>query len=123
MGAGFMDIMMQKANLLADNILQFVKLVNKSYQQNKKSNLHYQLMLMVEDFKFQSLANEIKRVNNVISEENYTLLLVERFKKGMPVIEELVGRNYDELYIFTAKIYTLKNLCTLFNEKEELTEV
>lgn len=118
-----MDIMMQKANLLADNILQFVKLVNKSYQQNKKSNLHYQLMLMVEDFKFQSLANEIKRVNNVISEDNYTLLLVERFKKGMPVIEELVGRNYDELYIFTAKIYTLKNLCTLFNEKEELTEV
>jgi hypothetical protein len=114
MEAVVMNIMMQKANLLADNILGFVDLVNKTYRLNKKSNLLYQLTLMVEDYKFQSTAHEIKRVNAVTSEEDYTLLLVERFKKGLPAIEEFIERNYDELYLFTAKIHTLKNITAIF---------
>lgn len=118
-----MKIQMEKANLLADNILLFVDMINKTYQQNKKSNLHFQLMLMVEDYKFQSLANEIKRVNQVTAEKNYTLLLIGRFKKGLLVIEEFIERNYDQLYLFTAKIHTLKNLCKLFVLNEEGMDV
>lgn len=118
-----MKIQMEKANLLADNILLFVNLINKTYQKNKKSNLHFQLMLMVEDYKFQSLANEMKRVNQLTAEVEYTFLLVERFKKGLPVIQEFIERNYDELYLFTAKIHTLKNLCKLFVLNGEGMEV
>ncbi|MGA9225968.1 MAG: hypothetical protein WB217_06450, partial [Mesobacillus sp.] len=73
-----------------------------------------QIKLWIEDFKFQSLANELTRVNQVTCDEKYTQLLVARFRKGILIIDEYVERNYEDLFIFTAKLYTLKNISITF---------
>lgn len=108
-----MNFQMQKANMLAENIKKFINFVYKNFdnKNNSKSNLDkiYQLKMWIEDFRFQSLADELMRVNQVTSDEQYTQLLVDRFRKGMMIIDEYVERNFEDLYIFTAQIYTLKN--------------
>jgi hypothetical protein len=113
---------MQKAKLLAENIRVFIKFVHKALENKNNSRSYtdkiYQLKLWIEDFKFQSLADELTRVNQVTCDEKYTKLLVDRFRKGIMIIDEYVERNYEELYIFTAKLYTLKNLSTSFYEGE-----
>lgn len=108
-----MNFQMQKANMLAENIKIFIDFVYKTFdnKNNPKSYLDkiFQLKMWVEDFKFQSLADELTRVNQVTCDEKYTQLLVERFRKGIMIIDEYVERNYEDLYIFTAQLYTLKN--------------
>jgi hypothetical protein len=112
-----MNIQMQKANMLAENINKFINFVYKNfdYKNNSKSYLDkiYQLKMWIEDFRFQSLADELMRVNQVTSDEQYIQLLVDRFRKGIMIIDEYVERNYEDLYIFTAQIYTLKNQSSL----------
>lgn len=117
-----MKFQMQMANLLADNIRVFIKYVFKTLDNNKNSKSYsdkiYQIKLWIEDFKFQSLADELTRVNQVTCDEEYTKLLVDRFREGIMIIDEYVERNYEELYIFTAKLYTLKNQSSYFYEDE-----
>ncbi|MEH7884243.1 hypothetical protein V7654_07940 [Bacillus sp. JJ1609] len=117
-----MKYQMQKANLLAENIRVFIKFVNKTLDNKNNpqsySNRIYQLKLWIEDFKFQSLADELSRVNQVTCDEKYTRLLVGRFRKGIMIIDEYVERNYEDLYIFTAKLYTLKNISITFFYEE-----
>jgi len=113
-----MNFRMQKANLLAENIRVFIKFVYKTLDNKNNprsySDKVYQIKLWIEDFKFQSLANELTRVNQVTCDEKYTQLLVARFRKGILIIDEYVERNYEDLFIFTAKLYTLKNISITF---------
>ena len=117
-----MNFNMKIANLLAENINGFVEFVYKS-QDNKSSlilNMDklYQIRLFVEEFKLQILADELKRINQFSWNEKYTHLLVERFRKGIDVIDEYVERNYDDLFIFTARLHTLKSLSLLLRKEE-----
>lgn len=117
-----MNFQMQKANLLAENIRVFIKFVYKTVDNKNNprsySDKVYQIKLWIEDFKFQSLANELTRVNQVTCDEKYTQLLVERLIKGIQIIDEYVERNYEELFIFTGKLYTLKNQSSFFHGEE-----
>lgn len=117
-----MNFNMKIANQLAENINGFVKLVYKSESQKNSIILNmdklYQLRLLVEEFKLQILADEMKRINQFSWNEKYTHLLVERFRKGIEVIDEYVERNYDDLFIFTARLYSLKSLSFLLIKEE-----
>ena len=108
--------------LLAENIQVFIKFVYKTLENKNNprsySDKVYQIKLWIEDFKFQSLAYELTRVNQVTCDEKYTQLLVDRLIKGIQIIDEYVERNYEELYIFTGKLYTLKNQSSSFHEGE-----
>ncbi|RRN73928.1 hypothetical protein EI200_04410 [Peribacillus simplex] len=119
-----MNFEMQIANMLAKNIMGFIEFVRENHE-NKNNCLClnrdklYQLKLLVEEFKFQVLADELKRINRFTWDERYTTLLVDRFRKGMSIIEEYVENNYDDLFIFTARLYTLNSLSLTFCKEEE----
>lgn len=109
-----MNFEMQKANMLAENIKAFADYVHKCHIQKTGLILNhdklYQVKLWVEEYKFQSLADELLRINMFDWDEKYTLLLVGRFWKGLCIIDEFVAYNYGELFILTARIHTLKSL-------------
>lgn len=110
-----MNFEMQKAKMLAEQINDFNQYVQKSYQ--TKNSLYsnkdkiYQIKLWMEEFKFQIIADELLRINQFSWDEKYTFYLVDQFRKGINIIDEYVSNNYDELFLFTARLYTLKNLC------------
>lgn len=102
---------MQKALLLAENIKGFIRFVEK--QKNSfmvNPNKMYQVKLFIEEYKFQIIADELHRINQFDWDEKYTYYLVESFQKGISTIDEYVQNNYEDLFIFTARLYTLKNL-------------
>ncbi len=117
-----MKIKMEKANMLAENMNDFIKFVHKNYENKNSLNLNkdkvYQIKLFIEEFKYQILADELIRINQFTWDEKYTYLLVGRFKKGLTIIEEYIENNYKDLFIFSARIYTLKNLSSLFSKEE-----
>jgi len=112
-----MNFEMQKANMLAEHINDFIQYVQKSYK--TKNSLYpdkdkiYQIKLWIEDFKFQIIADELLRINQYSWDEKYTYYLVDQFRKGISIIDEYVTNNYNDLFIFTARLYTLKNLSQL----------
>ncbi|WP_174727009.1 hypothetical protein [Mesobacillus harenae] len=109
---------MQKANLLAENINHFITFVDR-IQNNPSFSLNidkmYQIELFIEEFKFQVIADELVRINRFDWDEKYTSLLVTRFRKGFKVIDEYVNRNYNDLFLLTARIHTLNNLSLSFS--------
>ena len=121
-----MKFEMQKANMLAENIKGFIKFVHKSHEKSKNTFIKnkdkiYQIKLLIEEFKFQIIADELHRINRFAWDEKYTYLLVDRFKEGINIISEYVENNYNELYLFTARVYTLKNLSASFSQNNFLS--
>ncbi|MFT9599126.1 hypothetical protein [Mesobacillus sp.] len=114
-----MNIEMQKANLLAENIKGFADFVQKCYKSKSGLILNhdklYQVKLWVEEYKFYQLAEELARINMFEWDEKYTLLLVERFLKGLRIIDDYVEHYHSDLFILTARIHTLRNLSALFS--------
>ncbi|MFJ7745411.1 hypothetical protein [Peribacillus sp. NPDC097295] len=118
-----MNFEMQMARMLAENIDDFVKFVHRQYDDiNSCFTLNrdklYQLKLLIEEYKFQMVADELQRINRFTWDETYTYLLVDRFREGMAIIDEYVENNYHDLFIFTARIYTLNNFSLSINRKE-----
>ncbi len=114
-----MNFEMQKAIILAENIKDFIKFVQN--QKNKNSfrvdtNKLYQVRLWIEEYKFHILADEILRINQFDWDEKYTYYLVDRFIEGITIIDEYVKNNYTDLFILTARLYTLKNLSQSFSK-------
>ncbi|MEH7418577.1 hypothetical protein V7266_25270 [Neobacillus drentensis] len=113
---------MQKAILLAENINGFIKYVQKSHNQRNNFRFHpdklYQVKLLIEEFKFQIIADELLRINQYSWDGKYTHYLVGNFKKGLEIIDEYTSNNYDDLFLLTARLYTLKDLSQLFSNFE-----
>lgn len=116
------NLNMQKANMLAENIHDFIKYVSKLDEQRETLSVNrdklYQITLYIEEFRFQILADELIRINRFDWDEKYTTYLVEQFQKGLDIINEYVNRNKQELFLVTARIYTLMNFTSLFGKKE-----
>jgi hypothetical protein len=117
-----MNFEMQKALMLAETINSFIKFVRESFE-NKRSFYEntdklYQIKLLIEEFKFQIVADELHRINQFSWDEKYTNILVEQFNKGFSIIDEYVKNNYNDLFILTARLHTLKSLSSSINNKE-----
>ena len=113
-----MEFKMQKAIMLAENINGFISFVHNNKNVSLNSDKLYQIKLIMEDFKFQILADELLRINQFDWDEKYTLLLVDRFISGMNIIEEFVKNNYNDLFILSARIHTLMSLSLSLSKKE-----
>lgn len=117
-----MKISMQKANMLAENIHDFIKYVSRLDEQSDNLEINrdklYQIRLFIEEFKFRILADELLRINRFEWDEKYTSYLVEQFTKGLTIINEYVNRNKQELFLITARLYTLTNFCSLLSKKQ-----
>ncbi|MFC4799737.1 hypothetical protein ACFPA1_10235 [Neobacillus sp. GCM10023253] len=117
-----MQFEMQKAIMLAENINNFIKFVHKTHA-NKNSvyvnvDKVYQMKLIMEEFQYQIIADELIRINQFSWDGKYTHYLVNRFQEGHDIIEEYVKNNYDDLFIFSGRLYTLKNLVLSFSKKK-----
>lgn len=107
---------MQKALLLSENIKDFIHFVQKPRLSSiSNPDKLYQVKLFIEEYKFKIIADELHRINQFDWDGKYTYYLVESFKKGMTTIDEYVNYNYEDLFILTPRLYTLKNLCFSFN--------
>ncbi len=116
-GDGKMSYEMRIATMLADQIDGFIYFVQENYENKHKTYIEnpdkwYQVKLLIEEFKFQLNASELKRINRFSWNEKYTILLVDDVQKGMDVIEEYVKRNYDELFMLTGRLHTLRSFCS-----------
>ena len=113
---------MQKAIMLAENINDFIEYVQKSHENKNRFRFHpdklYQVKLLVEEFKFQIIADELLRINQYSWDRKYTHYLVDHFSKGLEIINEFVEKNYEELFLITARLYILKNLSQTFTRME-----
>lgn len=110
---------MQKAIILAENIKGFLSFVQN--QQNKNNfridpNKLYQVKLLIEEYKFHILVDELIRINQFDWDEKYTYYLVDQFNRGITIIDEYVKNNSHELFIISARLYTLKNLSSSFGK-------
>jgi hypothetical protein len=116
---------MQKAIMLAENINEFIKYVQKNHEIKNSFRFNidklYQVKLLIEEYKFQMIADELLRINQYSWDGKYTYYLVDGFKKGMDVIDDYVKNHYEELYLLSARLYTLKDLIQLFNRMETET--
>ena len=114
-----MNSKMQMANLLADHVdslIDFVKNTEKKKSLIVNQDKWHQVRLFIEEFRFSIVADELHRINTFSWNESYTILLVKDVQKGMAVIEEFTERNCESLFLLTAKIYTIKQLCSVFEE-------
>ncbi|MBT2689385.1 hypothetical protein J7I93_14420 [Bacillus sp. ISL-47] len=114
-----MNFEMQKANLLAENIKDFIGFIHKNLENNiffMDRDKLYQIKLIVEDYKFHILADELIRINRFTWDEKYTHYLVNQFKKGLSIIDEYVERNDNSLFMMAGRLYTLKNLSSIFRK-------
>lgn len=100
----------EKVMLLAENLLGFVDFVRKHDSHNFLSDPEYQFRLknLVEEYKLHLLASEILRINQFTREKKQTNILISRVKKAIESIDEFVENNVDRLFIFSARLYTLK---------------
>ncbi|MDM5225917.1 hypothetical protein QUF73_06785 [Cytobacillus sp. NJ13] len=113
-----MQYEMEKANLLAENIKDFIAFINKNLERNifyMDTDKLQQIKLISEDFKFHILADELFRINRFVWDPKYSIYLVSRFVKGLTIIDEYVQRNYNSLFMVSGRLYTLKNLSSLFS--------
>ena len=114
-----MNSRMQIANLLADqvdNLIDFVKVQEKKKSLLLNQDKWYQVRLFVEEFRFPLVADELHRINTFSWNESYTILLVNDILNGTAVMEEFAERNYDDLFLLTAKLFTIKELCRLLKQ-------
>lgn len=114
-----MNFERQKAMALAKNIKEFIEFIHRQKYQNNfriDTDKLFQVKLWIEEFKFQIVADELIRINQFDWDGKYTFYLVDRFQQGITIIDEYVKNNYHELFILTARLYTLKNLSTAFSK-------
>ncbi|MFE4521098.1 hypothetical protein ACFRCQ_02950 [Cytobacillus firmus] len=114
-----MQYEMEIANLLAENINDFIAFINKNLERNifyMDTDKLQKIKLIAEDYKFHILAEELIRINRFVWDPKYTNYLVNQFLKGLIIIDEYVQRNYNSLYMLTGRLYTLKNLSSLFSK-------
>jgi hypothetical protein len=115
-----MNYEMQKANLLADNINEFMKFVFEATENKRSSILNtdklFQIKLLIEEFKFRIIADELHRINQYSWDERYTTILVNQFREGISIIDEYVKNHYNELFMLTGRLHTLNNLSTSFSK-------
>lgn len=119
-----MNFEMQKANLLAENIKEFIKFVNKSYENKASTMINmeklYHIKLLIDEHKFKLLADELTRINKFSWDEKYTYYLVDRFQAGLSIIDDYVQYHENDLFMISARVYTLKSLCGAFNKMQKV---
>lgn len=115
---------MQKANLLANNINSLISYVRKNHENKNSyrfnSDKLFTIKLLIEEYKFQILADELLRINKFTWDEKYTYYLVDRFIEGIKIIDEYIHNNYNDLFLLTARLYTLKDLSQSFSRHGKL---
>ena len=109
-----MNFNMQKAKLLTVNLQGFIDLVSRIHDHHSNTvvnqDILYRLTLLVEEFKLQILADELKRLTKFVGEERQTLLNIEKVNEKIIIIDDFIQQNYDDLFIFSGRVYSIRSI-------------
>lgn len=115
-----MKFEMQKAIMLSENIDDFIKFVQHNHENKNSYRFNpdklYQIKLLIDEYKFQLIADELWRINQYDWDGKYTHILVDLFKEGIQVIDEFVKNNSNDLFLLRGRLFTLKNLSISFSK-------
>lgn len=115
-----MKFEMQKAIMLSENIDDFIKYVQHNHENKNSYRFNpdklYQIKLLIDEYKFQLIADELWRINQYDWDGKYTHILVDLFKEGIQVIDEFVKNNSNDLFLLRGRLFTLKNLSISFSK-------
>jgi hypothetical protein len=114
----------QKVIMVAKHMNEFAQFVYSSYVGNPQLILnrdkHFRLKLLIEEFNFTGIADELLRLNKHTGELRETKMLLERFQSALSHVADYVDQNHNDLFLFSGRTYTLKHDCELL--KNLLTE-
>lgn len=107
-----MNFEQEKALLLAENILYFANLVGKDYRHSYlvDSEKWYRLKHLVEEYQLDLLGRELLRLNQFEWEESQSTILIERIRKGIKNIDDYIHVYLEGLFIFSARLYVIKEI-------------
>lgn len=112
-----MEFEREKAKLLAENLSQFVTLVHRKEEHlthlSDKDKL-YRLKSLVDEYRLGLLAKEIARINRFSWEPEMMVLLVNRVRTSISSIDDYMENNLDDLFFYSAKVHTIKSICSSF---------
>jgi hypothetical protein len=115
-----MKFEMQKAIMLSENIDGFIKFVQHNHKNKNSyrfnSDKLYQIKLLIDEYKFQLIADELWRINQYDWDGKYTHILVDLFKEGINVIDEFVNNHSSDLFLLKGRLFTLKSLSQSFSK-------
>lgn len=109
--------------MLAESIKGFMEYVYR----NEKENLYqanpdklYRVKLLVEEYRLRIISDELIRINKYVYDKKYTSILVNDFRKALQNIGEYIENNEEDLFFFTARLYTLRSIASSFTNIELL---
>lgn len=105
-----MNFEQERAILFGENLIHFAKYV---YQSSDKHILYdpdkfFRLTNLIEEYRLQVLGAEIVRLNQFSWEPRESEHLIERASQAIATIDEYIENNMDGLFIFSARVHTLK---------------
>ncbi|KKK38528.1 hypothetical protein WQ57_07950 [Mesobacillus campisalis] len=113
-----MELERLKAILTASHMKEFAEFVDYGYiakpQLIPNREKHFRLKMLMEEFNFLGVANELLRLNQYVCEQRETKMLLDRFSHGLRHVAEYVSQNQEDLYLFSGRIYTLEHDIELF---------
>jgi hypothetical protein len=113
-----MELERLKAMMIAIHMKEFAEFVNYIYtakpQLIPNRDKHFRLKMLIEEFTFLGVANELLRLNQYVCEQRETKMLLDRFNHGLRHVADYVRQNQEDLYLFSGQIYTLEHDIELF---------
>lgn len=112
-----MDFEREKVKLLAENLAHFAELVARNERHLAHMSAHdqlYRLKNLVDEFKLSLLASEIERINRFPWEPGMMAVLIERVQGAVKIIDEYIENNREGLFFYSARVHTLKSICSSF---------
>jgi hypothetical protein len=113
-----MNSNMRKANLLAENLQGLIDLVNKTYHHHTyfvpNQDVLYRLHALVGEFRFQILADELLRLNKYSWDEKQTVDIIEKLDKKIAIIDEFIRNNYNDLFLFSGRVHSIRSIMDSF---------
>ncbi|MBM4762755.1 hypothetical protein [Bacillus sp. B15-48] len=121
-----MELERQKVLLLATSLKNFVHFVHdrfhKKFESISNKEKLIRLKLLVEEYQFKTIANELLRLNKVSFDEHQTRLLIARFIDSFRHVVDFFEHNKSELFIFSGRIYTIDDYCHLLTSEDHFKE-
>ncbi|EDL66616.1 hypothetical protein [Bacillus sp. SG-1] len=115
-----MNFNLQKAKLLTVNLQGFIDLVSRIHDQQSNivvnQDILYRLKLLVEEFRLQLLADELKRLTKFDGEERQTLLNTEKVNEKIIIIDDFIQQNYDDLFIFSGRVHSIRSIISMLKK-------
>jgi hypothetical protein len=115
---------MERAKLLTMNLQGFIDLLNRTYEHHSYMVLNqdvlYRLKLLVEEYRFQLLADELKRLTQYEGEEKQTLMNIKKVNEKIGIIDEFIQSNYDDLFIFSGRVHSIRSIIDMFDEQNDV---